>query len=207
MKQIPEFITFTGIDDRTDLARADRLASDYPIEWGVLVSVSNKDARFPCSQAIGEILTISGKKSAHLCGRAARDLQAGSAPRHVPFEAFDRIQVNGRNINTDRLADLPEEYGVQVILQSVTNEFTPGPFLQLFDRSGGEGMFPEEVPSLPGEGVFVGYAGGMGPESVGRYLELIHGEGSFWIDMEGRLRTKGWFDLDKVARVCEQVYG
>ena len=207
MNSIPEFITFTGIDDRTDLAKADSLASQFPIEWGILFSVNNKDARYPCSQAIFEMLTITGKKSAHLCGRISRDVQAGVIPKHVPLGAFDRVQVNGQRVKMDHLRDLKAQYGVSIILQSVEDQFLSGEFQQLFDRSGGEGIFPEAVPVLPGDGALVGYAGGIGPDSVKDYLERISGTGDFWIDMEGRVRTNGWFDLDKVARVCEQVYG
>jgi hypothetical protein len=46
----------------------------------------------------------------------------------------------------------------------------------------------------------------MGPESVTDYLKLITGSGRFWIDMEQRVRTGGWFDLDLVERVCQQVF-
>ena len=42
----PEFITFTGIDDRTDLVLADFLANRYPIEWGILFSQTNKGLTF-----------------------------------------------------------------------------------------------------------------------------------------------------------------
>lgn len=52
MTHQPEFVTFTGIDDRTDLTAADELARQYPIEWGVLFTQSNRDARFPCAQAV-----------------------------------------------------------------------------------------------------------------------------------------------------------
>jgi len=37
-EKLPEFITFTGLDDKTDLKHADYLAQIYPIEWGILSS-------------------------------------------------------------------------------------------------------------------------------------------------------------------------
>ncbi len=38
----PEFITLTGLDDRTDLDAAIALSEKYPIEWGVLFSPSQQ---------------------------------------------------------------------------------------------------------------------------------------------------------------------
>lgn len=201
----PEFITFTGIDDRTDLTRADRLASKYLIEWGVLLSEKNKDARYPCAQAIEEILEVSGTKSAHLCGRLARDFQKRITPRYADLHRFSRIQVNGYQINTEHFTELEDVLGVEIITQSRSVEFEESEFLSLFDCSGGEGIMPTSVPKSTGEKI-VGYAGGMGPDTVLDYLRLVECEGPFWIDMEGRVRTNGWFDLDKVERVCQSVF-
>lgn len=61
-------------------------------------------------------------------------------------------------------------------------------------------------PRLPGRRV--GYAGGMGPDTVADYLRLVEeagADGPFWIDMEERVRTDGWFDLDKVERVLDAL--
>ena len=93
----PLYITFTGIDDRTDLFRANELAGKYPIEWGVLFSKSNKDSRYPSIQGIKEICENLESKSAHLCGSLARKL---SDLDILDFEEisslglghFDRIQ-------------------------------------------------------------------------------------------------------------------
>ena len=50
LKKQPSFITFSGIDDRTDLVRAKELSSRFPIEFGLLFSESNKDSRYPSKQ-------------------------------------------------------------------------------------------------------------------------------------------------------------
>lgn len=205
MKQ-PEFITFTGIDDRTDLHRADDLASKFPIEWGVLFSSANRDARFPCQQAVREIVEISGRKSAHLCGAVALDAQKGVVDRNIPLNSFGRVQINGNRVNKECLASLSDEFNVDVILQCREQQFVQSDFFQLFDLSGGKGVMPKKIPPLPTYEQLVGYAGGIGPDTVIDYLTTIQGSGRFWIDMEGRVRTNGWFDLDLVERVCNQVF-
>lgn len=204
----PAFITFTGIDDRTDLTVADRLASQYPIEWGVLFSSNNRDARFPSTQAVMEILSISGMKSAHICGAFSKQAQSGAIPEGVPLLEFDRVQINGFNLDQTYFNDIEEQYGVQVIKQMRSESFdVDSKHLQLYDCSGGAGILPVSVPKLGGQDRLVGYAGGIGPDSVLHYLEMIEGVGKFWIDMEGRVRTDGWFDVRKAAQVCEAVFG
>lgn len=205
MPNKPKFITFTGIDDRTDLTRAELLSDKYPIEWGVLFSPKNQDARYPCEQAVAEITSRLSRKSAHLCGGYSRDIQSGLRIP-APLAYFDRVQVNGCPVATGNLYYL-KGFAVDVILQERIN-FDPDQhpyFSYLFDRSGGKGELPDEIPPLPG--YIVGYAGGMGPDTVSDYLSRIEGEGPFWIDMEGQVRTDGWFDLDKVEKVCQIVYG
>lgn len=204
----PEFITFTGIDDRTDLTRADKLASRYPIEWGVLMSVHARDARFPSNQMISELTDVAGQKSAHLCGDYASILTiCGTFPEPFKLGRFDRVQVNGRRAQTPNLTKIASDSNYDVILQTRSKAFNTGqPFFELFDCSGGQGRFPEDIPALPGTDQLVGYSGGIGPATVIDYLKMIEGEGRFWIDMEGRVRSNGWFDLDLVEKVCQQVY-
>jgi len=203
----PSFITFTGADDRTDLTRMDEIGRTWPVEWGVLFSPSNRDARYPCAQAVAEMLDVAGRKAAHLCGGFAKTAAALRVDPSIPLSGFGRVQLNGRAIDRDLLPRLAEAHGVEVVLQTRSPEFPEDDrCLFLFDASGGNGVFPDAVPPLrPGRPV--GYAGGMGPDTVADYLAMIDGDGEFWIDMEGRVRTCGWFDLDKVSRVCERVFG
>jgi hypothetical protein len=207
----PEFITFTGIDDRTDLERADKLASVFPIEWGVLLSATNRDAKFPSQQAVNEILDIKGAKSAHLCGDISRNFQSGFLPEHVDLSRFDRVQVNGIDIDYGCFDDHSDDLGVSIITQLRGTTFsTLDPMkhwvYELYDCSGGKGLLPATMPQIPSINEMVGFAGGMGPETVLDYLSKIEGDGQFWIDMEGRVRTNGFFDLDKVESVCQLVF-
>lgn len=204
----PEFLTFTGIDSRTDLYRADELARKYPIEWGVLFSRTNDDPRYPPLGIISDFHQIAGEKSAHLCGAYSREAQRGEVDPAINLGKFGRCQINGHTVNTEHFSKIRKSYGVQIICQWRGDKFPDGfpGWLPLYDCSGGRGIEPSKVPTIPANKL-VGYAGGIGPDTVLDYLSMIDGAGDhFWLDMEGQIRTDGWFDLDKVERVCQLVY-
>jgi hypothetical protein len=209
----PRFITFTGADQRTNLSRMDDIARRWSVEgtslveWGLLFSRSNRDARYITRTLAEEMLGVAGAKAAHICGALAREVEeTGAVGDEIPLERFDRAQINGMKAPAPTLTKLAKRYGVTVILQTKAAEFPRDPLCQfLYDASGGNGIFPEHIPPLPQDRL-VGYAGGMGPETVLPYLQRIQGDGDFWIDMEGRLRSEGYFDLDAVERVLEQVF-
>lgn len=70
----------------------------------------------------------------------------------------------------------------------------------------GMAFSPDSLPpGLPNK--LVGYAGGINPDNVSKFLALIAHADNFYIDMESGVRTNGWFDLDKVESVCRQVFG
>lgn len=217
--KLPSHITFTGIDDRTDLARADKLANEYPIEWGILLSKSNRDARYPCDQAIREISKIKGNKAAHVCGEYAQQLlqifpfQIVSFPgdqideriKSLIFDlSFDRVQINSKSYPPMEVKTFS---GLPLIKQWRSSTFDEQEsMLMLYDCSGGRGILPTVLPRLLKD-KFVGYAGGITPENVLTFLNNIEGKGEFWIDMETGVRTNGWFDLNKVEKICQLVYG
>jgi len=204
----PEFITFTGIDDRTDLTQACKLVDQYPIEWGILFSNNNQDARFPCRQAVEEILCVGRRHSAHICGGYAREMVKGNVKIQAELSAFNRMQINGaKDIAPFVQKDLEDKYRLKIILQARGQFGVNLPYQQLFDCSGGRGQLPNSIPQHPGGNVLAGYAGGMGPDTVLNYLSMINTDGKYWIDMEGRVRHNGWFDLDLVEKVCQKVYG
>ncbi|MCY1371480.1 hypothetical protein D9M69_586260 [compost metagenome] len=79
----------------------------------------------------------------------------------------------------------------------------------LFDTSFGTGASPMNWPSLPSEGPFCGYSGGINPGNVRDVLRSIDAKPGYlyWIDMESGVRTDGWLDLAKCEEVCRAVYG
>lgn len=207
----PEFITFVGVDRQTDLIEADKLACEYPIEWGVLFPPNNNDVAYPSIEVVEQILNIGGRKSAHLCFDIADEVvSSGSVPASVPLAHFERVQINarGQSVPEGCFKKIQDNYGVQAILQLKGSVFNPvNGFQQIYDCSDGTGKLPEKVPPHPDGKTLVGYAGGIGPDTVSQYMEMIDKNGPFWIDMQSRIRTNGWFDLEKVRHVCELVYG
>ena len=71
----PDFITFTGVDGKTDPLALVELSDDYPLEWGVLFSPKRQGAepRYPRLETVGWMVSeLPVRWSAHLCGGDAR---------------------------------------------------------------------------------------------------------------------------------------
>lgn len=157
----------------------------------------------------------------HLCGRAARDMldsavgHGEDASRIVVSYAVadmihlaDRVQVNvpdgfwtpGPGMY-ERAYEAARALGRPVIVQSRSidgwpdvRHLAPGaermvPFL--FDQSAGHGVDPKLWPEPPGSDQLVGYAGGLGPHNVARYVSKLaetRPHARFWVDMESGIR-------------------
>lgn len=86
-------------------------------------------------------------------------------------------------------------------------------FSVLIDASGGNGKSPDSWHTIPevrnligSNSVEVGFAGGLGLDNILTEIVKINqaaGESNFWIDMEGKIRTKDVFDLSLVEAVCD----
>lgn len=212
--RLPDFITFTGADANTCRERMRLLSSLYPIEWGVLLSPSKQgiDPRFPAGEALRELRRMANtvRMSAHLCGGYARAAMDGE-PVETPIDlwAFDRVQVNHTAPNAASLVRFQKRAEVGgIIAQCRGRTFPAGTRVHwLFDCSGGRGERAKFWPPHPGDGITVGYAGGITPDNVLDVLEEIASAGPYWVDMETGVRTAEAFDLDKVEAVCRAVYG
>lgn len=224
-----QHITFTGIDQYTDIARLRKLQRHFPLaEFGVLLSTDweKNGTRFPNPVLLKELTEQDLHLSAHLCGEAAalaldgywswvdRNIFGGTNIR----KAFRRIQLNvsTRKNLPERLAATPP--ATEIIIQQRDADHA-GLFLRstecmadvsvLLDSSGGRGMeCPFEIrPKM--KSFKVGYAGGLGPDNAADKLaELLNSPdiGRFWIDMENRVRTDDRFDLNKVEAVLEECH-
>ena len=211
MNPVPEFLTVTGVDARTNLSKLSDMAAQYPLEIGVLFSSTNKQAKYACPELVRELPDWfnPNQLSAHLCGHLARDAAKGEVPKPVAEGKFGRVQINGHfNLKERRsIAKLIRQFDVHVIFQHRDVDKFPdtGDFFSLFDLSGGRGeqavAFPPRVP-----GRLVGYAGGIYKQTWWSRRKLIHGTGKFWIDAESKLRTDGWLDLNKVRDLCENLW-
>ena len=224
-------ITFTGVDSRTDLNALEEIQKEFPIaEFGVLTSYNwaENGNRYLDPAEISKLMGRNLNLSLHICGSATRDAMTGNWEKIDEFigdhlNIFKRCQLNvsGRK-NNPEFAWMPLIIGQEVIIQQhdkehidlFLNSLKQYPhdkfFSVLLDASGGTGL-DTSIDVLSGN-YKVGYAGGIGPDNVADKLsELLkqEGVGDFWIDMESKVRTDDWFDLDKVHRVlkiCKEVY-
>jgi hypothetical protein len=205
----PSFITFTGVDERTDWQRVQALSDRYPVEWAALFSRDRqgRERRYPSAACIGAFRALPVTKAAHVCGCYAKAVMAWSQV-DLDLTGFDRIQVNHSKPEAGAIRAFAQEWGAKGIMQTRTLEFPYGQRVaQLFDRSGGRGEYPSRWPTHPGNGRLVGYAGGIGPDNVLDTLRAIVATGPYWIDMESGVRTDDWLDLDKCEAVLRAVYG
>ncbi len=203
----PAFLTFTGIDASTDLARVEYLSSIYPIEWGVLFSPDRQgqEPRYPDIATIDRFRGIDVRKSAHLCGDYSKMVMKGH-PLPVDFTGFERVQINSRKPDAKAIAGFAANNLLLGIMQTRDLEFPEDEGIAiLFDRSGGFGRPPEAWPKHPG-GRLVGYAGGISPENIQQVLESVDSSGPYWLDMESGIRTDDMLDLDKCEAVAKAVY-
>lgn len=227
MKNIKQ-ITFTGVDERTDLNRLYNIQQMYPLaEFGLLLSEKWKDNgnRYMDPELFHFLQPLDLNLSLHLCGRLARlALNKNWSPvldiLGDDFDMFKRCQLNvakEKPSDSTTYLSIPESLDELIIQQkSFDNMHLFNTFPKdygdrvsvLLDASGGNGIDTELVVKNV-EGFKVGYAGGFNPDNVESKLKQIIEKDNgtpYWIDMETGVRTDDWFDLDKVENVLEKCY-
>jgi hypothetical protein len=217
----PQFVTFTGLDSKTDLARVQALSKRYPVEWGILFGGKigyQLNKRYPGDQTVIAALNADIRLSAHLCGRFARyamNPDAENADDILPRinawrtakAAFRRVQVNAVDYDIPALERFQSLMNLPLIMQTRGNAF-PEPLdglTYLHDPSGGRGIEPPSRPRQMAAMPLVGYAGGIGPENVREVIASLDAH-AYYIDMETKIRTDDWLDLDRCETVCQQVW-
>ena len=219
-------VTITGADDSIRPTELIELSERFPfVEWGILLSKSSEGrTRFPSldwMHLLGDIKRANPNMglSGHLCGKWVRDLCNGQnefgLDRPSLVAMFDRLQLNFhayqhkiRPAFIPALTELMD--GRQVIFQfDRVNDALLGEAFKagingvpLFDTSGGIGRLPDEWP-IAIDGMYCGYAGGLGPDNLSEQIEKIELASSgqdIWIDMETRVRSDddSLFDMSKV---------
>lgn len=220
-------VTFTGVDDKTSLDVLKLLDSEN-IEWGILVSANNTDkgtaVRFPSFETIDKVLNLGlNNVSCHICGNLARHyVKTGDFSQIRDFltqkrvEKFSRFQLNIRGYDGYKPFVIEED--IHIIIQVSDSKsyqyfyqmqvLNPEKVEALIDYSGGKGKLGYFDYVSDGDEI-LGYAGGIGVNNVAYILGYIEGrmecDVKYWIDMESSVRTDDWFDLDKVAEVCDEV--
>ena len=221
-------ITFTGVDEWTDIDRLVDIQHRYPkAEFGVLMSRNwqKNGNRFPSPAVIENLYGRGLRLSAHLCGSLATGFlyDCAFSSLEQPFwnilhnlEMFQRIQLNVSGCKEKPEYDIAPYPMEEVIIQQGDDlnlfeqlYITSGDHIAiLLDKSGGRGVdTPIEAPAYASK-VHLGFAGGINPDNVIDKMNEITSlpVGRFWIDMESGVRTDDRFDLDKVETVCKKVY-
>lgn len=207
---LPQFVTFTGIDVRTDVAAAKRLSHHYPVEWGVLFGGILGTNRYPPRDMAPSLRGM--RMSAHLCGRYSRYVMSqGLMHPDLPHSNyFARIQVNARMYNIARMVDFMFVTNKPVVMQ-VRSHFPPPDIIQsltpMYDRSGGKGVVSNYWPTQAITTQMVGYAGGINPTNVLDVIRKINAV-NYYLDMESGVRNEhDWLDVAKCEAVCKAIWG
>jgi hypothetical protein len=200
-------ITVTGLDERTPVQALLNLARMPNVELGFLYTRTPEGRnRYPSREWLARALPrATGRAALHVCGGGARrELVAGEMGELLPH--VQRIQVNGL-LQVEDVEQICAAYpGHTIITQHKPDNAhllsvqAPNHAL-LVDGSGGRGLAPETWVH-PDSTKPVGFAGGLGPDSIATELTRVKAvaEGAWWVDMEGKLRTEDWFDAHLAAR-------
>ena len=221
-------ITFTGIDEKTDVDALKAIKEEYPIvEFGVLMSRNwmTNGNRYPNPETISRFLDQGLNLSAHLCGGIAKSAFAGDFSKVIEkypvfsHPDFKRVQLNVSPYEDifETAAHLDEPLEKEIIIQqkSPTLKYSQAfnrfsslnenlNVTMLVDPSGGRGK--DEGLDLIATDHKIGYAGGINIGNVeDKLVMLLNTEtiGDFWIDMESGVRTDDWFDVEKVRKILE----
>lgn len=229
--------TLTGVDEHTDLNELANLSKEFPkAEWGLLYSpkLQGSPGRYPSIKFLEETLESLPEHvnvALHICGKGVSELLSDpeSNIRNLVMLLQERGDNNRIQLNFNQakkpisLSDLyfflSNNSNLNVITQYNEANINIWRFLSefnnhhvLFDSSGGQGKLPGKWPwSIPG--VFCGYAGGLGPDTLDEELHDIRDATNghnIWVDMESSLRGTednnfDLFDLTKCRQCLEIV--
>ena len=226
-----EIITFTGVDERTDLKALAQISEQYPqAEFAVLIGsqTAGQNQIFPPFRTVHAFRQLTGVRTAlHLCGQYARQVSGEERWNHslqLLCNDFGRVQVNlhGDHLKPERvrirngaIRRLAILTGIKSVILQHRGPWDTVPLQHprveyLFDLSEGSGQESFSQWPEPPEGRRAGYAGGLGPHNILQAMDFVdkHPAARLWLDMERNVRTPDyWFDLDKVAEVCRLALG
>ncbi|MDN8078509.1 hypothetical protein QZN30_03750 [Burkholderia multivorans] len=224
-------VSLTGPDDRTELAALIALSQQYPrVEWALLYVPHNEGAprnpTQPWRESFFNEEQLASRSAVHLCGALAfEQLLAGALPSDVLRAKRLQLNINARKqeFTDEQVLEVYArtlELGPDVILQYHPNtaalierfaHATPASERSrvhiLMDASRGTGKTPAiwlRPEAL--DGIYVGYAGGIGPENIGSVARDVAALGQpCWVDMESGIRTDNEFDAAKAEAVLQAV--
>lgn len=225
MKRI---VTFTGIDDKTDLSVLKELADKYDwIEFGILISLNNTNTetvnRFPSWQTIDKAIKLGLPLSCHICGSLARNyIKTGDFTDIKSFlgktriKAFRRFQFNINGFYDYKVFKI--EDNIEIIIQVNGAEswryyqemllLNGDKVSMLSDKSGGRGKI-DTFDFVADYDEYIGFAGGISKDNIMYILGYIDGRNEkklhYWVDMESSLRQDDWFSVDIVKEICNEI--
>lgn len=94
-------ITFTGVDEKTDISRLQEIHKRFPIaEFGVLSSYhwSENGNRYPSPEFISRLRGKGLRLSLHLCGKAAHDAAMGQRDPKNSWDKIDKFLLDSLDI-------------------------------------------------------------------------------------------------------------
>lgn len=219
------YCTITGVDEKTDIEKLYHLTEKYPfVEWGFLYSPSKEGThpRYPTSDFINHVVVeelMEENTSLHICGKGIENIVFDRYFFPIDIRLFPRVQLN---FSYNKFKKSPESFfnlmanypKIKFITQhNKNNQDIWKSFLQLdnhhllYDSSGGRGIFTKYIPQFI-NGIFCGYAGGIGPDNIENVLGnmSMYSDGVCWVDMESGVRDENdYLDLDKVEFCLEKA--
>jgi len=220
-------ISLTGADDSVDPSELLKISQQFPlVEWAILSTPKAQgSARYPTEEWVSAFHKACPhvRKAIHLCGSDVQSFLDEDPRVLAKVAKFDRVQLNFNQRrqpkDLDTLVRVANKVKTPVILQY--NEANKDLWSELhtrivnlaflFDSSGGGGRSPKDGWPAMLPRTVCGFAGGLGPENVKAEFEKIlkiAGGRRFWIDMEGKLRSRvdDSFDRHACVSVLEQVH-
>ena len=228
-----ELMTFTGIDQWTDITPILRLAERFPkVEFGILVGSKTQSeicthSRFPSLRTIQRWKYIAKhydlKLSLHLCGKYATTVNNGLFGHDVLdlCDGFHRVQVNAVKYNLQNVRAFAHLVNVKHVIMQHRSSFKNLPLEAeegfplkldriefLYDTSGGRGQ--DSIDKWPDPTFYrrCGYAGGINLLNADRVMSHLehHPDSIMWIDIESGVRTSDRFDVGKIERLCSKFF-
>jgi hypothetical protein len=223
------YCSLTGIDETTPLVELAVVSDMYPYaEWGFLYSPRQQGTpgRYPSVARIERAfkeLPPYVRVALHVCGAGVSQLLDGE---RVVCRLADQLRARGGRVQLDfdaarsevdlgRLRQLMLTHPDIVFItrhndanKAVSQALAGVPnHAILFDSSVGRGLSPQSWQRAA-ESIPCGYAGGLGPETLGQQLPRIYeaaDKATFWIDMEERLRDEHDRFSMSLARKCLEI--
>ena len=214
-------ITFTGVDEHTNLHDLARLWERYRrVEFAVLAGThtlwthrygkTQGKPRFPSRATIAALAGVAAgldtSAALHLCGQFSRQVNAGRYEDSVDLaRGFTRVQVNAHedDYDLDAIHGFAQALGPDrtVIVQYRGNvrPLPPDGLAFLVDRSGGRGI--KDFANWPAPlGPRVGYAGGITPHNIGHAFETIETIKAALVDAPRSWIDSIWIDMETGVR-------